>query len=206
MLASGRFCGLICGGAVALAQLLAPASALGQGEIRGTLVDDMGFALPGVTVTANLPGEPTELNKGRYGSRMTVTDATGNYVLSYLQSGTYTITFALQGFRIPPCEGVVVANDTVRVDAIAKVGCPNAQPGEVCVDNGMSHLPQQWSDVPCDTIALSERGDWCFGQGPIIRLNSPAADEPRYASRVLHGESPLTMPRYFWESTRDSVR
>ena len=60
------------------------------GDIVGTIVDDSGGALPGVTVEARSPSFQ--------GVRTAVTDANGAYRLVLLPPGTYRVTAILQGF------------------------------------------------------------------------------------------------------------
>ena len=60
------------------------------GTISGRVVDAQGLAVPGVTVTATSPA--------LQGTRETVTSANGDYILSLLPSGAYTVTFELSGF------------------------------------------------------------------------------------------------------------
>src|SRR5690349_1114768 len=62
-----------------------------NGTISGHVADAQGLALPGVTVNASLPN--------LQGVRTVVTSENGDYVLSLLPSGTYTITFELSGFE-----------------------------------------------------------------------------------------------------------
>ena len=60
------------------------------GTIRGTVQDQQGLAMPGVTVTAT--------STALQGPRTTVTEADGNYTLAALPAGQYTVTFELTGF------------------------------------------------------------------------------------------------------------
>ncbi len=62
-----------------------------EGKITGKVVDDQGNALPGVTVEAISPK--------LVGKAATVTDDGGSFRLLALPSGTYEMTFSLQGFR-----------------------------------------------------------------------------------------------------------
>src|SRR5688572_14808736 len=60
------------------------------GTISGRVVDTQALPVPGVTVTATSPN--------LQGVRETVTSENGDYILTLLPSGTYTITFELAGF------------------------------------------------------------------------------------------------------------
>ena len=57
------------------------------GEIEGTVTDEGGGALPGVTVTAT--NEDTGL------SRTAITNAEGNYDIKAISSGSYTVSGSL---------------------------------------------------------------------------------------------------------------
>ena len=79
---------------LALASLLFSAAAFAQGiqtgTIRGTVHDDQGLAVPGVTVAVTSPA--------LQGSRTAVTDSTGGFTLPNLPPGHYSVTFDLSGF------------------------------------------------------------------------------------------------------------
>jgi outer membrane receptor protein involved in Fe transport len=60
------------------------------GTISGHVADSQGLPLPGVAVSATSPN--------LQGARAAVTSANGDYILSSLPSGTYTLTFELSGF------------------------------------------------------------------------------------------------------------
>lgn len=80
-----------------------------RGRINGTVTDDTGAVLPGVTVTASGPAliQP----------QVQVTGADGTYRFIALPPGLYTIDFELAGFQNVKREGVrVVINQTLTVD------------------------------------------------------------------------------------------
>src|SRR5215470_16449705 len=62
-----------------------------NGTISGHVSDAQGLALPGVTVNASSPN--------LQGVRTVVTSENGDYVLSLLPPGIYTISFELSGFQ-----------------------------------------------------------------------------------------------------------
>ena len=74
-----------------LAAIAAPALAQRTtGEIVGTVTDESGAVLPGVTITirgSGVPGAPT-----------VVSSETGAYRFPALPPGDYTLEFTLQGF------------------------------------------------------------------------------------------------------------
>jgi hypothetical protein len=101
---------LVCAG------LAAPAFAQAiRGTLLGTVSDQSGAAMPGVTVVIT----ETRTNV----SRETVTNETGNYTFPNLQEGVYNVKAELSGFKTTLREGVRVAvNNSVRVDLQLSVG------------------------------------------------------------------------------------
>src|SRR5262245_61188161 len=72
--------------------IAAPVFAQGvqTGTIRGVVKDQQGLAVPGTTVTATSPA--------LQGARTAVTDTEGNYSITALPPGAYTVKFTLSGF------------------------------------------------------------------------------------------------------------
>src|SRR5262245_16770010 len=86
------------------------------GAIAGSAKDTTGAVLPGVTVEA---ASPALIEKVRTG----VTDSQGNYKITDLRPGTYTVTFTLPGFGTYRRENVELnAGVTAAVNAEMKVG------------------------------------------------------------------------------------
>ena len=88
----------------------------GTATISGQLRDESGAVLPGVTVVARSPSLQL--------SGMTaVTDAQGEYRLTPLPIGTYTLEYTLSGFQMVRRDGIrLTAGFTARVDVQLKVG------------------------------------------------------------------------------------
>src|SRR5437773_6110791 len=103
---------------VLVASCAAPSPLAAQvlyGSLVGNVTDETGAAVPGATVTIK------HLETGA--SREAVTDATGAYRFPTLQSGTYTITVTLTGFRtFSRSEVALTLNNVTRVDAALQVG------------------------------------------------------------------------------------
>lgn len=104
--------------ALLLAALLAiPALAFGQGgdsSIRGTVSDDSGAVLPGVTITASSPAliQP----------ETAITDSQGTYRLLNLPVGTFTIEASLSGFATSRQEGILVrASTNIALDVVMSI-------------------------------------------------------------------------------------
>src|SRR5512134_2147845 len=100
---------VVCLSLVLLASA-APSSAQDfRGRINGTVTDNTGAVLPGVTVTASSPAliQP----------QVQVSGAEGDFRFIALPPGVYDITFELSGFQTVKREGVrVVINQTLSVD------------------------------------------------------------------------------------------
>jgi hypothetical protein len=102
---------------IALAWLATlPALASAQSSIAGIVKDTSGAMLPGVTVEASSPALIER-------TRAATTNSAGQYRITELRPGTYTITFTLPGFVVLKREGVVLTADfTAQVHAELQVG------------------------------------------------------------------------------------
>jgi hypothetical protein len=106
--------------AVALAlvcALAAPRAAAGQvlyGSVVGSVHDPSGAAIPGATVTIT--------HLATKASREGVSDETGAYRFPAVQTGTYTVTVTLPGFKTFSRDVPVTINSITRVDATLEVG------------------------------------------------------------------------------------
>jgi hypothetical protein len=86
-----------------------------KGNIRGTVTDEEGNSLPGVTVEATSPKF--------MGTATAVTDANGAYRLLSLTPGAYTITYTLQGFKTVTRGDIVIhVNETLKLDIAMEMG------------------------------------------------------------------------------------
>jgi hypothetical protein len=87
----------------------------GDGSLRGTVKDDQGGALPGVTVTATSPA--------LLGPAAAVSDAGGNYRVINLPPGLYTLTAELTGFALFRREAILLrAGANFQVDITMALG------------------------------------------------------------------------------------
>ena len=104
----------VVGGIVASTLLLAP-SAWAQ-AISGSVTDNTGGILPGVTVTA---ASPVLIEQ----QRIVITDSQGLYTVVDLRPGTYTVTFSLPGFSTVVREGIELSTGfTANIDGVLAVG------------------------------------------------------------------------------------
>ncbi len=93
-----------------------PSYAFAQATLAGVVKDASGAVLPGVTVEA---ASPALIEK----TRTAVTDGTGQYRVTELPPGTYTVSFSLAGFSNVKREGVEVTGaGVITINADMKVG------------------------------------------------------------------------------------
>src|SRR5262245_37268745 len=100
--------------------VLLPRMGYAQATLAGVVKDASGAVLPGVTVEA---ASPVLIEK----ARNAVTDGTGQYRITELPPGLYTLTFTLAGFNVVKREGIEVSgsgvfaiNIDLRVGAVAE--------------------------------------------------------------------------------------
>ena len=103
--------------AVAVAGIvLLPESAYAQATIAGVIRDTSGAVLPGVTVEAS---SPVLIEK----SRTVISDGAGQFRITDLLPGSYTVTFSLTGFSTVRRPGIAVSGSgVISVNADLKVG------------------------------------------------------------------------------------
>jgi len=99
---------------------LTPAIAFAQATLAGVVRDASEAVLPGVTVEASSPALTEKV-------RTAITDGNGQYRITELTPGTYTLTFSLTGFSTVKREGisvtgsgVITINGDLRVGAVAE--------------------------------------------------------------------------------------
>jgi hypothetical protein len=93
-----------------------PAMAQAQSGMTGTVKDSSGSVLPGVTVEARSPVLIEQ-------AKSATTDNQGRYRIVDLRAGTYSVSFALQGFRTVVRPGIALeSNFTATIDVEMQVG------------------------------------------------------------------------------------
>src|SRR5687767_8736563 len=98
--------GVVC--ALLLVTAVAAAAQSTTGTISGRIVDPQGLPVPGVTVTATSPN--------LQGTRETVTSENGDYILTLLPSGVYSISFELSGFGTQTRSTTIAPTQVVPLD------------------------------------------------------------------------------------------
>jgi hypothetical protein len=100
----------------AVLSFVLPAAVFAQASIAGTVKDNSGAVLPGVTVEASSSALIEKV-------RTAVTDATGQYKIVDLRPGTYSVTFNLTGFSTTRREGIELSGSfTATVNGVLQVG------------------------------------------------------------------------------------
>ena len=145
----------VCGDGVrALAMLLVAGvstsgAGQGTGTISGTIEDEIGGVLPGVTVTATATGTG--------GARTTVSDGQGRYEFARVPAGRYEVRGALPGFGGDAATVTVSAGGSATVDLSLSIA-PLAETVTVMRTNqDLSTVPQSVAVVQRDQIEYAQR-------------------------------------------------
>ena len=175
-----------------VACLLLPSAAAAQSAIAGTVTDNTGAVMPGVTVEA---ASPVLIEK----VRSVVTDGQGRYTIIDLRPGTYDISYSLPGFTTSKREGLFLPADfTATVNIQLNVGALE----ESVTVSGQSPLVDVASAARTEVITRdlldalpTPRNTQSFGylaQG--VRLSKPDVGGAQMMEQVnmrVHGASPL---------------
>src|SRR6187402_346878 len=96
--------------------LLVPVVASAQTTLAGVVRDASGLVLPGVTVEASSPALIEKV-------RGTTTEGSGQYRITDLPPGIYSVTYALSGFTRVVREGLTLSGSgVVSIDIELRVG------------------------------------------------------------------------------------
>ncbi|MEO6402304.1 MAG: carboxypeptidase-like regulatory domain-containing protein, partial [Vicinamibacteria bacterium] len=134
---------LLCAG-MAIATLLFPRESQAQdsrGLVLGTLTDSTGGLLPGVSVSVTNEGTNVAVNL--------VTDSKGAYQARNLNSGTYSVTAKLDGFKTAVRKGIEVrVGSAIPIDLVLSTGGVS----EVVVVTGEAPILDTLSGVTGTTV------------------------------------------------------
>ena len=100
--------------AIVLFAPLARAQNANTGELKGSVIDTSGALVPGAAVSIK--------NVQTGVVTPTKTNQSGLYDVPFLAPGTYSITFAKQGFRDFVRQGIALQVETLQIDATLQVG------------------------------------------------------------------------------------
>jgi len=121
----------------------------GTGTIGGTIEDESGGVLPGVTVTL--------INVGTDGVRTAVSDGEGRYQITGLAAGSYELVGLLPGFRSDAATVMLAAGGSAVVDMSLTIA-PLAETVTVMrTDQNLSAVPQSVAVVQRDQIEYAQR-------------------------------------------------
>ena len=161
--------------------LAAPAFGQSQainGTIEGTIVDDQGAVLPGVTVTV------TNVDTG--GTRTVVTNESGLYRAPLLPLGTYRVSAELQGFRTYEQTGIMItAGRTAVVDVKMTVGALQetitVTADSPLVDLGKIEQGRTLTEAEIKTLPLTSRNPYNFAilQPGVVGFGNQEFGVPR---------------------------
>jgi len=164
-----RNVGLLVMLAIALSAWVADAQST-TGTISGHVSDSQGLALPGVTVTVASPN--------LQGVRTTVTSEIGDYVMSLLPPGNYTVSFDLSGFQKMEKQVILAPTQTLPVDA--SMG-PAALTEQVTVVGTPSHVLTQTAQVATNlnqdliaTLPTNRDLNAAVLQAPAVHATGPS--------------------------------
>jgi len=164
--------------------LAAPALAqITTADLVGTIRDGTGAVVPGAQVTTT--NEATGL------SRSTVSDATGNYLITQLQPGTYVLSVELTGFRRYVRSGIELqVNQRAQIDVTLQLG-EVSQTVEV---TGAPPLLESQSSVLGSVIAENQIRDLPLNGRNFVQLAilSPGVTGAGYGARgtIMSGTRP----------------
>src|SRR6478672_6913439 len=164
-----RNVGLLVVLAIALSAWVADAQST-TGTISGHVSDSQGLALPGVTVTVASPN--------LQGVRTTVTSEIGDYVMSLLPPGNYTVSFDLSGFQKMEKQVILAPTQTLPVDA--SMG-PAALTEQVTVVGTPAHVLTQTAQVATNldqdliaTLPTNRDLNAAVLQAPAVHATGPS--------------------------------
>jgi hypothetical protein len=173
---------------VAAWAILMPSIALAQASIAGVVRDTSGAILPGVTVEAS---SPVLIEK----VRTATSDGNGQYRITELRPGTYTMTFTLPGFSIVRRDGVELRGEQIaQLNVELRVGALEETvtvSGEAPVVDVQSTTRQQV--MTRETIDTLPNGRNYTSLGQMITgVNTTASDMggalgDTMASLTIHG-------------------
>jgi hypothetical protein len=152
-----------------------------NGTIEGTIVDDQGAVLPGVTVTVT--------NTDTGDTRVVVTNESGLYRAPLLPLGTYRVSAELQGFRKYEQTGITIsAGRTAVIDMKLSVGTVSETitvTGDApLVDSGRIEIGRTLSEAEIKTLPLTSRNPYNFAllQPGVVGFENQEFGVPRIQS------------------------
>jgi hypothetical protein len=187
-----RFLWIVSAIAWLMCAMVLPSTAYAQfgqstGGIFGKVVDEQGGVLPGVSVIVKGPGAPVTV----------YTDARGEFRVTNIDAGNYTLTVALQGFSTVNRENVVVQigkNTELTIPMkLSAVAATVTVSGEAPiletkrVQNGAQISQQELTSIP------TARDPWVVLQSSpgvqVDRINVGGSESGQQSNFMSHGST-----------------
>ena len=147
------------------------------GTLTGTVVDNSGAALPGVTVTASSPN--------LQGQRSVQTGGNGSYKLAFLPPGVYSVSYELEGFKTSVKEVKISAAQTSVADVAMELGAVSEEIVVVAQQGNISE-----TNTGASTVTGSEIDKLAINRDVVSAVNLSAG-----VSDTGFGSSELTVDR-----------
>jgi hypothetical protein len=146
-----------------------PLCAQATGDLRGTITDPSGAAVPGakVTLTSTETGE----------TRTSSTDAEGRYAFNLLKAGEYSVSAEAQGFRRSIGTGTVLSAQLVTLDLKVEVGQVSEQ---VVVTDAVSRLDTQTSQIQ-ESFQTKQVAEIPVGRNPNLLVQTLPGIAPNFS-------------------------
>src|SRR5215510_1907092 len=190
-----RFLCIVSAVALLVCAMVLPSAVYAQfgqatGAIIGKVVDEQGGVLPGVSVIVKGPGAPVTV----------YTDARGEFRVTNIDPGNYTLTVSLQGFSTVNRENVVVQvgkNTELTVPMkLSAVAATVTVTGEAPiletkrVTTGAQVSQQELSSIPTarDPFVILQSSPGV----QIDRVNVAGSESGQQSSFVAHGSSVIS--------------
>ena len=144
--------------------IAAPHAQVTTATLLGAVRDSSGAVVPGATVVAT--------NRGTGVPRETITDERGEFVLTALSTGSYSVTIALAGFKTYTNEGMTLgAGQSVRQTFTLEVGTVE----ETVLVAGEAPLIENAASLQAETLGSQEVRELPVNRRNLTNLLSLAA-------------------------------
>ena len=125
-----------------------PSFAQSEGALMGTVTDDTGAVLPGVTITV------TNTESGRL--RAAVSSSRGEYEITGLEVGSYEVEGVLAGFSADPST-VNIGSGSDTLDLVLGIASLSETVTVTRAGNELSEVPSAITVVQRETIEVGQR-------------------------------------------------
>jgi outer membrane receptor for ferrienterochelin and colicin len=169
--------------------LLAQSAGLTTGDLRGTVRDDTGSVLPGVSVSAISPTSSA--------ARAGTTGTEGEFVLRFLPPGSYDVTAEGAGLQTVRVEGVViVAGSAARLDLTMHVSplaeTVTVRAGSQPVDPAATELSTVVTEAEIENLPINRRNylDFALTTPGVTQDRGPQTGAATTSGLSINGQDP----------------